>query len=114
MRPSTPPSPVSGEQPFTDTRAVSTSTDSCSTAGRGTSGTTPKEVVYVKDQVAIPIDRRISVGKPADMSDLKKRTTIFRADGVDMRDDKEVTMYGLRIHKLRTLGGYQPWKVKGE
>ena len=73
-----------------------------------------KEVVYVKDQVAIPLDRRISVGKPAAMSDLKKRTTIFRADGVDMRDDKEVTMYGLRIHKLRTLGGYQPWKVKGE
>jgi methyl-coenzyme M reductase gamma subunit len=73
-----------------------------------------KEVVYVKDQVAIPLDRRISVGKPSTMADLKKRTTIFRADGVDMRDDKEVTEYGLRIHKLRTLGGYQPWKVKGE
>ena len=73
-----------------------------------------KEVVYVKDQVAIPLDRKISVGKPSPMSDLKKRTTIFRADGVDMRDDKEVTEYGLRIHKLRTLGGYQPWKVKGE
>ena len=72
-----------------------------------------KEVVYVKDQVALPLDRRISVGKPAKMDDLKKRTTIFRADGVDMRDDKEVTMYGLRIHKLRTLGGYQPYKVKG-
>ena len=36
----------------------------------------------------------------------------IRADGVDMRDDKEVTMYGLRIHKLRTLGGYQPWAFK--
>jgi methyl-coenzyme M reductase gamma subunit len=73
-----------------------------------------KEVVYVKDQVALPLDRRISVGKPGDHKDLKKRTTIFRADGVDMRDDKEVTMYGLRIHKLRTLGGYQPFNVKGE
>ena len=71
-----------------------------------------KEVVYVKDQVAIPLDRKISVGKPASAADLKKRTTIFRADGVDMRDDKEVTMYGLRIHKLRTLGGYQPWAFK--
>ncbi len=71
------------------------------------------EVVYVKDQVALPLDRRISVGKPADMKDLKERTTIFRADGVGMRDDAEVTMYGLRIHKLRTLAGFQPFKVKG-
>jgi methyl-coenzyme M reductase gamma subunit len=31
-----------------------------------------------------------------------------------MRDDPEVTMYGLRIHKLRTLSGFQPWKVIGE
>jgi len=73
-----------------------------------------KEVVYVKDQVALPLDRRISVGKPASMSDLKKRTTIFRVDGVDMIDDEEVTKYGIRIHYLRTLGGYQPFNVKGE
>ena len=73
-----------------------------------------KQVVYVKDQVALPLDKRIPVGKPAKMEDLKKRTTIFRADGVDMRDDKEVTMYGLRIHKLRTLGGFQCYNVKGE
>jgi methyl-coenzyme M reductase gamma subunit len=61
----------------------------------------------------MPLDRKISVGKPAPMEDLKKRTTIFRADGVDMRDDKEVTAYGIRIHKLRTLAGYQPFNVKG-
>lgn len=73
-----------------------------------------KEVVYVKDQVALPLDTKISVGKPADMADVKKRSTIFRADGVDMRDDKEVTMYQHRIHLLRTLGGYQPFKFKGE
>lgn len=72
------------------------------------------EVVYVKDQVALPLDKRISVGKPDTLENLKKRTTIFRADGVDMRDDKEVTMYGLRIHKLRTLAGYQPFAMKGE
>ena len=71
------------------------------------------EVVYVKDQVALPLDRKISVGKPAAQKDLEKRTTIFRADGVDMNKDKEVVMYGIRIHKLRTLGGYQPFKVKG-
>ena len=73
-----------------------------------------KEVMYVKDQVALPLDKKIYVGKPASMSDLKKRTTIFRADGVDMRDDKEVTDFYLRIHKLRTLGGFRPFDVKGE
>lgn len=73
-----------------------------------------KEVVYVKDQVALPLDRKIAVGKPASMKDLQKRTTIFRADGVDMRDDAEVTKYGLRIHVMRTLGGFQPFNVKGE
>jgi methyl-coenzyme M reductase gamma subunit len=73
-----------------------------------------KEVMYVKDQVALPLDKKIYVGKPASMSDLKKRTTIFRADGVDMRDDKEVTDFYLRIHTLRTLGGYRPFDVKGE
>jgi hypothetical protein len=25
-----------------------------------------------------------------------------------------VTAYGIRIHKLRTLAGYQPFNVKGE
>lgn len=73
-----------------------------------------KEVYYVKDQVALPLDKKIYLGKPASMADLRKRTTIFRADGVDMRDDKEVTKYQHRIHRLRTLGGFRPFKVKGE
>ena len=72
-----------------------------------------KEVVYVKDQVALPLDKKISVGKPASMEDVKKRSTIFRADGVDMRDDAEVIAYQHRIHMLRTLGGFQPFNVKG-
>jgi len=33
---------------------------------------------------------------------------------VDMRDDKEVTDFYIRIHWLRTLGGYRPFDVKGE
>ncbi|NYT12341.1 MAG: coenzyme-B sulfoethylthiotransferase subunit gamma [Methanomassiliicoccales archaeon] len=70
------------------------------------------EVEYTKDQVGIPLDVRVSVGKPATDADLRSRTTIFRADGVDMNDDEEVTNVNLRIHKLRTLSGFQPWKVK--
>jgi len=73
-----------------------------------------KEVVYVKDQVALPLDRKISVGKPASMEDLKKRSTIFRYGGVELGDDPEVDKYGVRIHKLRTLGGFRPFDVKGE
>jgi len=70
------------------------------------------EVEYVKDKVAIPLDKPISVGKPLSEAELKKRTTMFRVDGVDMRDDKEVMNVNLRIHRLRTLAGYQPFAVK--
>jgi methyl-coenzyme M reductase gamma subunit len=71
------------------------------------------EVEYVKDQVAIPLDKPISVGKPLPEEELKKRTTMFRVDGVDMREDKEVMMVNLRIHRLRTLAGFQPFALKG-
>jgi methyl-coenzyme M reductase gamma subunit len=37
---------------------------------------------------------------------------MFRVDGVDMRDDKEVMNVNLRIHRLRTLAGFQPFAVK--
>jgi methyl-coenzyme M reductase gamma subunit len=70
------------------------------------------EVEYVKDQVAIPLDKPISVGKPMSESELKKRTTMFRVDGSDMRDDQEVMEVNLRIHRLRTLAGFQPFAVK--
>ena len=52
---------------------------------------------YTKDQVAIPLDKPISVVAPADAE--LKMTTIFRVDGVD-RDDPEVTAVNLRIHRL--------------
>lgn len=73
-----------------------------------------KEVVYVKNQVAIPMNQKVYVGKPASQKVLRTRTTIFRADGDDMRDDKEVTNFYIRIHTLRTKGGFRPFDVKGE
>ncbi len=72
------------------------------------------EVEYVKDQVAIALDKPISVGKPIPEADLKKMTAIFRADGIDMRDDPEVMKVNFRIHTLRTLGGFQSYAMKGE
>jgi methyl-coenzyme M reductase gamma subunit len=72
------------------------------------------EVEYVKDQVALPLDKPISVGKPMSEAELKRRTTMWRADDVDMRDDKECMAMNLRIHRLRTLAGFQPWTIKGD
>jgi len=72
------------------------------------------QVEYVKDQVAIPLDKPIAVGKPMDDKWLKAHTTMFRADDVDMRADPEVMAQNLRLHTLRTLCGYKPFDVKGE
>lgn len=72
------------------------------------------EVDYVKNQVAIPLDKPISVGKPMSEDMLKEKTTIFRADGVDMNEDEEVTNVNLRLHRLRTLAGFQPFNIKGD
>jgi len=69
------------------------------------------EVEYTKDQVGIPLDVRVSVGKPADEATLREKTTIFRADGVDMNKDEEVTKLNLRIHTLRTYAGFKPWEI---
>jgi methyl coenzyme M reductase gamma subunit len=43
---------------------------------------------------------------------LKEHTTMFRADGVDMRADEEVMRQNLRIHTLRSKCGFKPFDVK--
>jgi len=71
------------------------------------------EVVYVKDQVGVPLDKPISVGKPLPEEELKKVTTTFRVDGVPFREDKELIEFVQRVHELRTRAGFNPEKVKG-
>lgn len=39
-------------------------------------------VNYVKDQVGIPLDRKVNSGKPMSEAEVAKRTTIFRHDNV--------------------------------
>ena len=70
------------------------------------------EVEYVKDQVGVPLDKPVPVGKPMPEKWLKEHTPMFRADGVDMRDDEEVMRQNLRIHTLRTKCGFKPFDVK--
>ncbi len=71
------------------------------------------EVVYDKDQVGVPLDKPVSVGKPIPEDELRKRTSEFRVDGVPFRDDKELIGFIQRIHMLRTMAGFDPNGVKG-
>jgi len=72
------------------------------------------EVEYVKEQVGLPLDVPISVGKPLSEEELKKRTSMYRVDGTPFTSDKEVVDVVKRIHRIRTLCGFKPFEVRGE
>lgn len=63
-------------------------------------------VVYVKEQVGIPLDEPIDVGKPLGDEELAKITTIYRKDNVGMREDEEAIAVTNNIHFARTKGGF--------
>jgi methyl-coenzyme M reductase gamma subunit len=65
-------------------------------------------VLYVKDQVGRPLDEPVDVGEPLPEEKLKEITTIYRIDGVPMREDEELLTVVKRIHRARTLGGFLP------
>jgi methyl-coenzyme M reductase gamma subunit len=65
-------------------------------------------VYGVKNQIGDPLDRKINLGKPMSDEELKKRTTIYRIDGVPFRSDAEVVGWVQRIHNLRTKCGFAP------
>lgn len=65
-------------------------------------------IVMDKDQVGVPIDRKVNLGKPMSEAEAAKRTTIYRMDNVAFRSDKEVIEHTQRVWELRTRYGYQP------
>ncbi|MEA2034365.1 MAG: coenzyme-B sulfoethylthiotransferase subunit gamma [Euryarchaeota archaeon] len=66
-------------------------------------------VRYVKDQIGVPLDRAVEVGKPMDDEWLKAHSTIFHSlIGHKYRDDTEYIEYIQRIHSLRTKYGFIP------
>jgi methyl-coenzyme M reductase gamma subunit len=68
-----------------------------------------KTVKYVKDQVGIPLDKPVNVGKPMDEKWLKAHTTIYNSNGgIGFRDDKEAVEFIQTIHSLRTKYGFMP------
>ena len=65
-------------------------------------------VIMDKDQVGIPLDRKVNLGKPMSDAELKKRTTIYFIGGVPFRSDAEVVGWVQRIHNERTKCGFAP------
>lgn len=73
-------------------------------------------VYYVKDQVGIPLDRKVNAGKPMSEAEAKKRTTIFRCDNVSFGGpctaDKRTFDEGLvTLHHMwerRSKWGFRP------
>jgi methyl-coenzyme M reductase gamma subunit len=67
------------------------------------------QIKYVKDQVGVPLDSEVKVGKGADEKWLKAHTTMFHSvAGTGFRDDAEYVEYIQRIHTLRTKYGFMP------
>ncbi|MDD1727697.1 MAG: coenzyme-B sulfoethylthiotransferase subunit gamma [Methanospirillum sp.] len=70
-------------------------------------------VYYVKNQIGVPLDRRVPVGKPLDDDWLKENSTIFHSLlGNPLREDPEYIEYLQRIHTLRTKYGFMPRENK--
>jgi methyl-coenzyme M reductase gamma subunit len=65
-------------------------------------------IIMDKDQVAIPLDRKVDLGKPMSSAEAAKRTTIYRVDNVAFRDDAEVVEWVHRVFDKRTTYGFQP------
>ena len=66
-------------------------------------------VKIVKDQVGVPLDTEVKMGKPADEKWLKAHTTMYHSvAGTGFRDDEEYVEYVQRIHSLRTKYGFMP------
>jgi methyl-coenzyme M reductase gamma subunit len=65
-------------------------------------------VIMDKDQVGIPLDRKVNLGKPMSAEEAAKRTTIYRVDNVAFKADAEVVEWVHRIFDQRTIYGFQP------
>jgi methyl-coenzyme M reductase gamma subunit len=65
-------------------------------------------IVQDKDQVGVPIDRKVNMGKPMTTAEANKKTTFYRVGNVAYRDDPEAIEMQQRVWELRTVYGYQP------
>jgi methyl-coenzyme M reductase gamma subunit len=67
------------------------------------------QIKYIKDQVGVPLDTEVKVGKAQDAKWLKAKTTMYHSMvGTGFRDDPEAVEYITRIHELRVKYGFMP------
>ncbi|MDV0446853.1 hypothetical protein MsAg5_07120 [Methanosarcinaceae archaeon Ag5] len=71
-------------------------------------------IIMDKDQVAIPLDRKVVLGKPMSEEELAKRTTIYRVDNVPYRSDAEAIEWVHRVYLQRTQYGFKPGSNKAQ
>ncbi|MDY6965426.1 MAG: coenzyme-B sulfoethylthiotransferase subunit gamma [Halobacteriota archaeon] len=72
-----------------------------------------KNVLYLRNQRATELDKKISVGVPFSEDMLRDMTTAYRYDTVPHRDADELLKVVKRIGELRVLGGFRPDLING-
>jgi len=65
-------------------------------------------IIQDKDQVGVPLDRKVNLGKPMTTAEANKKTTFYRVGNVAYRDDPEAIEWCQKVWELRTIYGYQP------
>ena len=66
-------------------------------------------VKYVNDQIGVPLDREVKVGKPWTANWLKEHTTIYHSlVGTALREDTEYIEYIQSIHSAEAKYGFMP------
>ncbi|MHC1567946.1 MAG: coenzyme-B sulfoethylthiotransferase subunit gamma [Candidatus Syntropharchaeia archaeon] len=71
-------------------------------------------VVYVKTQQSVPLEKPVPVGPALPEDKLREMTTIYRHDIVPPRDAEELMKVVKRIGELRVLGGLRPDLINGK
>ncbi|MFA5311808.1 MAG: coenzyme-B sulfoethylthiotransferase subunit gamma [Methanomassiliicoccales archaeon] len=69
-----------------------------------------KVVAYVKNQLGVPLDRPINIGKPAMEEELKKRALQYHRHNVRYSEEKELHMAIERMWELAQMMGMNPDK----
>jgi len=70
------------------------------------------EVVYTKDQMAVPMDTPVSVGKPLPEDVLLKKSIVYGLDTIPYREAKELWEVTGRIFEMHVKGGLDPKLVE--
>jgi len=70
------------------------------------------EVLYVKDQLGVPLDEPISLGKPASEDDVKKRALQYHRKNVRYSEEVELHKVVDHMWEVAQLMGFDPEKAK--